>query len=359
MFDEIVNDEPDFSYIKNSATTYEGTRALLKEKAEIYSKSNSKGDINFDLKIKEIAKEKEKIKKDSDGKEDRTRYNVKVEELSKVTGLSEKDIERLVAVETNLTDISTGKALELLTVGFLGSSPKYKDKLPYDVIKKLIETDSGAQDAFKEKLKDDKKRQTATDKLIKEGVVDNRLSPDLEVLLTKNQAGVLMSDESKQLLRDGVDNKGVSLDRQKEKFYKILFDDLAEAGKKSVAKDSGAITNRRGVRTDPSLDFEATPMGKLISALKIASVEGKGSVLKVLDTFTDIQLAPAIDENVNVAYILSTIASVASSNEPSIFLKKHYDRGAENINNRTEALKKFTAYNFIQLLQYFKLQILF
>ncbi len=339
-FDIIKENNPEFEFLMNSKTMYDETRALLEKKAELYLVSTSEGEIDFDSNLEDLQKEKDRIKTDAEGNEDRDAYNKKLNDLSKVTKLSTKDVEKLVEINRQLNDISSGKSLEESFIKFQTSSPKYKDNLPWDVLKKLLGGDKEAQDEFKELKKEFSKEQKENTKAINEHVdADGKISDLFTQILRSKQGGLILSNESRLKLIDAIDKLGIPLDDQKIRFYDKLFADLEAVTEESLTQGEKHITDTKETAKGEDV------MNRLMVELRASQLKGSEAVRDTLANFNDISFLPT-EANSKLLYILSKINTVAAISEVTGFGATQYDPNQKDAKGKNTSSKIFKDLNF-------------
>ncbi len=327
---DVIDRNPELSFVTNSNTMYEEVRSIMDEKASIYAKSSSSGDIDFDESLKALQKEKDKADKEAEktGERDDSKYQDKVDKFSKATGLTTPDMERLVEIDTQLRNIGNGKAMEDSFIKYQLESPKYKGKISYEDMKSLIEADTKAQKEFDEDLKFSLKEQSKNDTIISKHISsDGKLSQGLVSMIAGNPEGILLSAENKTKLRDGVELLGVSLDKQKISVQNKLLADLTIHAEAALKEDPYSIVDKEEIIDGKVL------LDKLITELTQAVPKGSDAVRDVFKNNTDIALITPSQTDADktiypitkVGYTIKKILDVANIGSPNGFSIMQYD----------------------------------
>jgi len=286
--DELVKLNPEFNEVVDGKPLYEETRALLEEKASIYSETSGNGEIDFDAKIKELSKLKSKIKVDEEGNNTNDeKYLLKTNELASATKLPVDSIVRLVAIEDSLTDIKTGKILETAFVKhLLGTDSKYKD-LSYDDLKELIEADVKAKDSFSKQLTEQLAEQSSIDNkfstIIKSDNTDNQKVALIHKLISefKNSKIPFMSSDIKAELRKIIDGAGTSLNTHKVLNIYSMLEDL----KSTITADNNAEILR--LFTVPGSSSEEI-IDSLLKTLRLQDGHTSDDAKAAMDSFSSL-----------------------------------------------------------------------
>ena len=317
-FETIKDQDPTIGLLMNSPTMFEETRKLYDEKAKIYVASSSKGNIDFDNKLRDIKKAQDKIKVDKEGNVKDDVYQGKVKELVEVTNLSTSDVERLVKINSQIDDINSGKALENGFIKHFLSGSNFKGRLDFDTVKSLIATDIKGQNNFIEQNKTNLETQKSFDALLKTNRSKNgNLSYEFLKELINNKDNLFLSDETRRKTLLGINLLGNSLDIQKIHFYNKLIPDLKVAIKESL-KNPYNITHVNGSQIGEEL------MGSMIKQIERSSQKGGLSVSRTIRGFKDIVLMP-VPENSKIAYILKKLDIISRIRTANGFSEVKYD----------------------------------
>jgi len=222
---ELVAEDQDFGFLLESETLYEESKKLFKEKADLYAKANVPNGVNLDDDLDALYKEKKKIKPDKDGNIDDTKYQDKLSKISEVTGLEQSEIEHLIEVNKEIKDIGSGAAAQLMFIKHEASKDRYK-YLNYKLFKNIIESDTDAQEKFKQvnsewlKYQEDISKAVISDITANNGVLSTNL---IESLLDEDNTWAL-NDEAKTALLTAIDQLGTSLTKKKSIIVKSIME---------------------------------------------------------------------------------------------------------------------------------------
>jgi len=326
-FDAVKAIDPRFEEVMNSNTMYEKTKDLYEQKARIYMASSSKGTIDFDNKLRDLQKIHDKLKDSEEDVSKDEKYNAQITELAAVTNLSNQDIQKLVDINSDLDDINSGKFLENAFIHYMTDQPKFKGKLDFLTIKKLLASDTKSQNSFVDKNNKNFQLQEEFDKLIKTGINPNgTLTEEFISKLKENEDNLFLSPETRGIIAVAISSMGNNIEAQKMHLYDILLRDLKITIDKAFDNDGGinVIKNYDQVDDASAKAF----LYDLIERLRRAGQQGGDAITKLISSIEGIEL----DRNQETFKFLLILNKLLEVNKPEVMTQKDFEHIKYNIN---------------------------